>query len=99
MRRWLEEANHVLLQVTLIILHLITYSFIIWSVLCHHGIIDCAERTPTACACRHAAAKITPEKSAHPSRKEPSKGAKKKTAAPPRRAASTCRNKPESARK
>ena len=71
MRRWLEEANHVLLQVTLIILHLITYGFIIWSVLCHHGIIDCGERTPAACACHHAATKVPPKEPAPPKRKRP----------------------------
>jgi hypothetical protein len=98
MRRWLEEANHVLLQVTLIILHLITYGFIIWSVLCHHGIIDCAERTPAVCACHHAAAKVVPKNHARPNRKH-SKTTEKKTRAPHHRAASTCRIKPESARK
>lgn len=46
MARFLEEMNHLLLQLTLMVLHLITYGFIIWSVLCHHGIIDCEKKTP-----------------------------------------------------
>ncbi|MDQ6759602.1 MAG: hypothetical protein M3Z32_07025 [Acidobacteriota bacterium] len=51
MPRSLEELHKVLLELTLILLHVITYGFIIWSVLCHHGIIDCHDRVPAACAC------------------------------------------------
>jgi hypothetical protein len=39
----------------------LAYRFIIRSVLCHHCIIDCAERTPAACACDHAAARVAPK--------------------------------------
>ena len=54
MPRSLEELNRMLLQVTLLVLHVVTYGFIIWSVLCSHGIVHCAEKTPASCAC-HAA--------------------------------------------
>ena len=60
MPRSLEELHKVLLQLTLILLHVITYGFIIWSVLCHHGIIDCADRPPAACACNAVAEKLAP---------------------------------------
>jgi len=99
MDRWLKKTHRVLLELTLILLHIITYGFIIWSVLCQHGIIDCAERTPPTCACHHAETTIAPKKPAHSSRKKSSKSARKKTAAPHHRTASPCRIKPESGRK
>ena len=49
MPRSLEDLNRMLLQSTILVLHLITYGFIIWSVLCYHGIVDCGERPPAAC--------------------------------------------------
>ena len=99
MHRWLGKIHKALLELTLIVLHLITYGFIIWSVLCHHGIIDCADRAPAACACHHAATKVAPKKPARPNRKKHSKTTEKKTRVPHHRAASTCRIKPESVRK
>ena len=59
MPRSLEELHKTLLQLTLILLHVITYGFIIWSVLCHHGIIDCEKKTPAVCACHAAANPLT----------------------------------------
>ena len=70
MRRWMEEANHVLLQVTLLVIHLITYGFIIWSVLCRHGVIGCGERTPVVCACHHLKGRAASKKNARPERKK-----------------------------
>jgi hypothetical protein len=65
MHQMLEEIHKVLLGLTLILLHIITYGFIIWSVLCQHGVIDCGERAPAACAC-HAIEKQVPSRGKKP---------------------------------
>jgi hypothetical protein len=66
MPKSLEDLNRMLLQGTLLVLHLITYGFIIWTVLCHHGIIDCASHAPAACACHAAAAHAAPKSKPKP---------------------------------
>jgi len=96
MDRWLKKTHKVLLELTLIVLHLITYGFIIWSVLCHHGIIDCAERTPAACACHHLQSKISPapKKPASSQRKKRTRKVTPKKSSTPRcpAASVSCRN-------